>query len=264
MIIFQHIPKTGGSSLKKIIESQYHPLQIYRIYGVENREVNKSSDWYKQHYYKINPVRRLFLKCIMGHSAGGFIGADIRYHKAFSLLRDPVDRVLSLYYYGLSLHEDTEYKFARIIKDNDLSLDQIFQLEQEQTSINRNDPFSPFHEFYNGQIRAILRPVRHTLKWFDLTPGEKNNAYENEALEKALQLVHQHYVIGFQEKFQESINLFSSKFGWKRNIYVRENVTPDRKTVTELTEKFKSIIETYNSLDIKFYNILFAEFQARL
>ena len=259
-LIYQHIPKTGGSSLKKILESEYHRYQLLRIYDIENRQVNKNYHWYIDFYNNLNPVKRFFTRCIMGHSAGGFLGTNRNLQRAFALLRHPVDRVLSLYYYGLSLPDDVQYRFARIIKDRELSLPDIFNEYGKEQSQRSFDPFASFNEFFNGQIRAILRPKRHLLDWFRLAPNECDRAAEDEALQTALDLVEKHYVIGFQERFAESVNLFADEFGWKKDQYCRVNVTPERKSVAETPAELRQVIEEFNHLDIRFYEALYSRF----
>lgn len=263
-LVYQHIPKTGGSSLKKILETQYRSYQLLKIYDIENHRTNKDYRWYINYYNGLNPLKRIFTRCIMGHSAGGFVGANRDLQTAFALLRDPVDRVLSLYYYGLSLPDNVQYKFAREIKKRDLLLPDIFNEYGKEQSKRTFDPFSSFNEFFNGQIRAILRPKRHTLDWFRLSPNEHDKAAEEEALKTALDLVEQHYVIGFQEKFAESVNLFADRFGWQKDQFYRLNVTPERKSVDEIPVELRRAIEQFNQLDIRFYETLYQHFSGKV
>jgi len=262
MLIYQHTPKTGGSSLKLAIESQYDKSELLYIYDLENRVSKKDITWYQNYYHNISKRKKRRMKCILGHSAGGFVGVINKPLKAFSILRNPVDRALSLYYYGLSLPEDTRYKFARIIKDNNLKIEQIFG-EDLKKYVDINDPYSPFNEFFNGQIRSILRPKRHELKWFLCGPKEKDDSLEKEALEAAIKILDDYYTVGFQEHFEESMDLFSHEFGWKGNLYHRVNVTPKRLSVNEIPKDLRDVIADHNRLDFVLYETMYEKFKKK-
>lgn len=264
LYIYQHTPKTGGSSLKRAIESQYKKNELLYIYDIENRVTQKDFAWYQKYYDDLPNKKKQSLKCILGHSAGGFAGAVHQPFTVFTLLRDPVDRALSLYYYGISLPDDTIYKFARIIKKYNLTLEQIFS-DDLKNYIPADDPYSPFNEFFNGQIRSILRPLRHQLRWFENLSGDKNQVqYEQEALDAAFDLIERYYVIGFQEQFNDSIELFAHKFGWKGDLYHRINITTKRLLVNEITSGLKQKIIEHNQLDFALYQNAFAKFQDKI
>jgi len=258
-LIYQHTPKTGGSSLKLAIESNYKKKELMYIYDIEKKEARKDLTWYRNYYYGLSARKKRRIKCILGHSAAGFVGVIGEPFKAFTLLRDPVDRAISLYYYGLSLPDNTQYKFARMIKDNNLTLEQIFGEDLDKWT-DGNDPYSPFNEFFNGQIRSILRPRRHDLKWFLCGPKEHNESLEKETLRAALDILEKHYVVGFQEHFKESLDLFARRFGWKGELYHRVNVTPDRPSLEELSASLRDLIVAQNSLDSALYQTLHPRF----
>ncbi len=262
-LIYQHTPKTGGSSLKLAIESNYKKKELMYLYDVENREARKDLTWYRNYYCGLSARKKRRIKCILGHSAAGFVGVLDEPFKAFTLLRDPVDRAISLYYYGLSLPDSTQYMFARIIKDNNLTLEQIFGDDLNNWT-DGDDPFSPFNEFFNGQIRSILRPRRHELKWFLCGPKERNESLEEETLRAALDILDKHYVVGFQEHFKESLDLFARRFGWKNEPYRRVNVTPNRPSVEELSTSLRNLILAQNMLDSALYQTLHRRFSEEI
>ena len=259
ILIYQHTPKTGGSSLRKAIENQYKKSELLPIYGIELKNSRKDFLWYKNFYKNISVRKKFQLKCIMGHTAAGFVGNIKAPVRAFTILRDPVDRIISLYYYGLSLPENTSYGFAQLIKKKKITLEDIFS-DYLPDKLDLEDSFSPFNEFYNGQTRSLLRPVRHQLKWFDCHPFESCEQLEQEAMDTALKIMKTYYTVGFQEEFKKSLNLFSREFHWKGDYYFKVNVTPKRPLVNELSETLVERIKKYNALDIRLYSDAYKNF----
>src|SRR5690625_7753957 len=84
MLIFVHIPKTAGGSLISIISSQYNSHEIFRM-----------------GFPEVNTATRLNnnIKCVLGHT---FYGQheELGPHIYITMLRDPIDRVISHYYYA--------------------------------------------------------------------------------------------------------------------------------------------------------------------
>jgi hypothetical protein len=84
ILIFVHIPKTGGTSLANIIYRQYKPMEVHMVDNLSNDTTSK-----------INKN----IKCVLGHNVFGQykeLGPCIY----ITMLRDPIDRVISQYYYA--------------------------------------------------------------------------------------------------------------------------------------------------------------------
>src|SRR4029077_12394403 len=93
-LIFLHIPKTAGTTLNRIIEWQYSPLSIFTIdpYGIR-----ATSERLKT----FSEQRRRRLRMVRGHIFYGiheFLPQGATY---ITMLRDPVARTLSTYYFIL-------------------------------------------------------------------------------------------------------------------------------------------------------------------
>jgi len=93
-LIFLHIPKTGGTTLHSIIGRQYAPKVTFTILGFDLPQRIKE-------FLALPPEQREKIRLLKGHIPYGL-------HKHLSvpatyitILRDPVDRIISLYYYIL-------------------------------------------------------------------------------------------------------------------------------------------------------------------
>lgn len=96
MIFFCHIPKAGGETIKELIYRSYGYLNCFKI-GV---------DFFEPHsFFKVPRETLISKKAIVGHLttqdliANPYIGELISRNslKSFSVVRDPLDRVISEY-----------------------------------------------------------------------------------------------------------------------------------------------------------------------
>lgn len=210
LIIFMHIPKTGGLTLRKIIDQQYMKNEIYHISrGVD---VNKLKE-------RLNNGK---IKAVYGHNRFGI-------HKYFSnrlftyitLLRDPVERVISTYYYILERPQNRLHHLAKEV---------TFKQFVEES-------YSEFHIPVNNHQTRFLS-------------GQKQPD-----LEMALKNMQQHFqVVGITEQYNESLFLMKKHFGWKNIYYEKINQTSSRPKAADLPESLIQLIESKNELDLALYN----------
>ena len=93
LFIHLHIPKTGGTTLRDIIQRQYRAKKILMIPKLEESE---------NILKEISTSQINQLKLIQGHLKYGIHNHFHRSTKYFAIIRDPINRVLSTYYYVLS------------------------------------------------------------------------------------------------------------------------------------------------------------------
>jgi hypothetical protein len=99
-IIFLHLPKTGGTSLVQLLQKKYKIFTYYK-----NSSDEEQLNTINSHEYDI----------ITGHMDFNFIN-KIKYTKIFTIMRNPIQRCISLYYFvnkGIDLvnKELTLYEF---------------------------------------------------------------------------------------------------------------------------------------------------------
>jgi len=253
LLIFHHIPKTAGTSLRNIIENNYLPHEIVTTYGA-NR---KSVDWYKKFYNSLTIEEKASIRCIAAHTVHFIIPVLIEQQhpfQVFCLLRDPVDRIVSLYHFCKKIPYTKSGGGAQKgqkIRELNWKIEDIY-LNLGEGNENSSELHSIFKDFFNGQTRILLSPHvnTETLEYTRIS----QNFYEKQVKD----ILQKHYVVGVQEKFSESINLFAQKFGWKNLPNRRDNIGHYE---NKLSKDVIELIRSYNAIDTKLHTDYFKAIQ---
>src|SRR5687767_8851292 len=104
IVIFHHVPKTAGTSLRRVLEANYRRGELLTTYwgGAGRHELPPldAAD-YRRWYWALDSGQRERMRCVAAHNANCLIRVLDRPFRAFSLLRNPIDRVISLYNFRL-------------------------------------------------------------------------------------------------------------------------------------------------------------------
>ncbi len=243
VVIYHHIAKTGGTSLRKVVQANYKGNALLELYGPNRGSVA----WYEQYYRSLPPERKAAIRCIAAHSAHYIIPVLDRPFRVFTLLRDPVDRVISLYYFARTLAKKGRGKGAAIgqlLASWGWDLGDIYRHAEQGHITPQSHPL--LAPFFNGQTRAILGPH------FDVTtipflPGQP--AGLQVALEKARDILDAHYELGITEAYADSLRHFARVFGWQQVFVEHINRTRKRPPTHALDPQVIALIRAYNQLD---------------
>ena len=222
LFIHLHIPKTGGTTLRDIIQRQYRSEKILMIPKLEEsenilKEVSTS---------QINQ-----LKLIQGHLKYGIHNHFHRRAKYFAIIRDPINRVLSTYYYVLSQKNNPQ--------NLSTSNNQMTIYDYVLSGIN---PFliNGQTQLISGKTGDIDNPIIESEELFSLA---KENI-ENDFL-----------FLGITEMFDETILILKNMLGWHMPYYSIANRTKKKPNYDAVNPTIISFIKEHNQLDIKLYNI---------
>jgi hypothetical protein len=249
MLIFHHIGKNGGTSLRNIIKKNYPPNALLELYGPNRGSV----EWYRNYYHSLEPIQKTSIQCIAAHTAHFMIPVleELAHpFQVFCLLREPVDRVISWYHFALLVAETDNGgagQVGRMLKQHNWGIEDIY-LNLGGGAENDSEKHKLFRHFFNGQARTILAPHVATagLKYISEPP----KFYED----KLWAIMQQYYIVGTQEHFKASIKNFARQFGWQDLSYTKENVTKTKPKVSELPTDVIALIQTYNQLDTQLHN----------
>jgi hypothetical protein len=234
-LIFLHLPKSGGSTLQEIIVRQYMCGFGFRITGDRNQ---------LRAFRSLPEETRAKFDLVHGHVHFGihqWLPDPATY---ITMLRDPVDRVISHYYFVLN--HPTHYIY-KVIKERNLSL------KDYGTS-------KPTHEIDNDMVRWLTAKEHNEVKL-----GKVSRAMVEEA---KWNLANAISCFGLVDRFDESLACFQRTFGWKDVGYrERVNANPDRPPKAEIPQDTIDAIAEANRYDVELYEhakVLFGEQLARL
>jgi len=219
-VIFLHIRKTAGSTLNKIIEHQYKRTSIFSL--AEN-----SIDEFK----KLPATRREKIMVLKGHMHFGAHEFLPRPSIYITMLRDPVDRIISHYYMIIRSPNDVlhnEVVSRRMSLKDFVSSGLTGELENAQTKllsgVEEADAIGSFEQC------------------------------SNEMLEIAKKNLQEHFaVVGLSERFDESLILLKRAFGWGNIFYIKQHVGTNRPKTEDIPKEALNLIEKHNELDINLF-----------
>ncbi len=226
-VIFFHMLKTGGNTLKTIISRNYKPEEVFQITkkGFQTGPVD---------YFKSLPSeQRNKIKLFRGHQHFGmheYFDGETAY---FSLVREPISRLISFYNHINSL-------------PNPYFRDLIPQ-EERATFGDFVKNIDKYHDQgNNGQSKVIA--------------GE--NLPHEQLLEKAKSNIEKHFLfLGLTENFDESVILLKKKLNWGGIHYIKKKVSKKKVTKASITEEELKLARSLNQADIQLYEYAKEQFQ---
>lgn len=220
-MIFLHIPKTAGTTFLEILRREYQD-GFHRV--PEDRRLVDPI-----HYLRsLPPDQRRRITALTGHIPFG-VHRELGISRYVTFLRDPVERVVSTYYFILATASHPRREEVRKLTLAEFARYPGMAIDNGQT------------RFLSGTSeiggRAPSRPMDRT------------------DLERAFSNLQSHVVVaGVVERFDQSVRLVGRRFGWRLPIeYEVENATAGRPTVDELEEEQLQAIRVANALDIELY-----------
>lgn len=213
LLIHLHIPKTAGVTLRRIEDRQYPADAICTLPSEDaDRQVETQS---------FTAEQKQGIALVRGHFPFGVHEMFDRPGRYFTLLRDPVDRIISLYHYGQEGRSQWIYKLIR-----------------KQNMTLADFAASSFAQTNNHQTRLISG---------DLDGGP-------DSLGKAKQNLENHFVaVGVSERFDETLLLLQRLLGWNNVHYYRRNVTRNRPDRSMVDREVIRNIEQHNKLDVELH-----------
>lgn len=220
LLVFIHIPKTAGMTIRAIFYRQYRANEIYRIAWNFDRN-NPFVD-----FLNLSEERQDKIKVIFGHIPFGIHKYTQRSIHYFTLLRDPIERTISHYYH---IRKRPNHFYHRMALDMDIA---EFVVQ------------SRFREFDNGQVRQLTDAGRLPF-----------GACSEDLLAQAIFNLENHFCcVGLQERFDESVVLLRRTLGWRKPpLYRRRNVNRVRPRGETLSAETLGVIAAYNELDRRLY-----------
>jgi hypothetical protein len=248
LLAFVHIPRTGGGTLSSAISKNYAPQR-----GAGNFQ--KGPDETRKRLENIAGKPGQW-KAIGDHVPYGvyvrYLPGDTRY---ITVLRDPVDRVLSHYHFHARAGEgDRPGAGARKLR----AIWEMFLNNErlEREGGDREDPIvlDPDAEY------TLEEGLRRKIAIYDnfmtrfLWGGESlYGELPPAALERAKENLASFWFVGLSERLDDSIILLGRRLGVGLMPYWLRHVSQQRPSLDETAEELRALIAEHNALDVELY-----------
>ena len=219
-IVFLHIPKAAGSTLQAILRRTYRARPTVHFNGAPD-EIDIFSSLPEAHRHGVDVVA--------GHVHVGIHRLLRPGARQLTMLRHPVDRVVSHYHYVLRNPAHVEH---RHVAGAGLSLGRYV----ETTGSRMLD---------NDQVR-----------WLNETPHQDVpfGAVDRAMLDRARRALDDEIEgVGVAERFDDSLALYRRLFDWPDVPYTRVNVGERRPAADDIDPGVRRAILDRNALDLELY-----------
>ncbi len=242
-VIFLHIPKAAGSTIQNIIDREYSRYPSGSVYLFDGSDLERTISKFKD----MTENERNKIKILKGHMNYGFHKYFKNKCKYFTLLRDPVDRVISDFYY--ILEQPSHSRYQRVMKEK-MDLEDYLRSKMSVAMDNAQTRLLAGYLSGVGDVNEG-----------DIPFGECNTSMLDDA---KMNLRNGFAVVGLTERFDETLLMLQRTFGWRTPFYTKANVTKKRPRKKEVSEESLELITEYNHLDIQLYDYAATLFQEKI
>ena len=217
LLVFVHLRKTAGTTISHVMWRQFRRGEAVIINA-------PTVDLANETWNGMTPEHRGRIRCVRGHLPYRHDLFAPRATACFTVMRDPVERVVSEYYFNL---RNAEQRFHAALNREQITLDQFVNSELSG-------------EVHNAQTRMLA--------------GARAGGNPRELLNSALvNLRDRMALVGVSDRLDETLLLCRAIFGWRRLIYRRLNVNRWRPPLDAIAPATVAAIERANLLDRELY-----------
>ncbi|MCS3668061.1 hypothetical protein GGP77_002304 [Salinibacter ruber] len=241
--VYLHIPKCGGSTLNSILRGNFK--EENRFY-VDPSNISNS----RRRLAEWSDEEKRSIRLLHGHLSYGWhelLPQDATY---FTVVRDPVSRVVS------------HYNYVRFRTDHSHYLRET--VEEEDMSIAEYVTSGVCDEMNNGMVRLLagVEDIVQEPYGDSVLPYGTNDPA---LLERALENIDNHFVfVGLQEHFDESLLLLRDELDVDTITYSRQNTGSRHYEKRYPDDVDREAIHEYNELDIELYRRVRTRFEEAL
>jgi len=232
-LLFNHIPKTGGTTLRIIFNRVYGPD---RVFFIQSKNIGKSLDEFKN----LDKIQRSTFRVVSGHGAGLFAGMLIKPFR-ISILREPLSLFLSQYHY-LKKSPDSNF------------LKEVSELKSEEEYLE--------YAVAHGQDNLLTRYFSNSVQWL-ADPEIPIPNLEKEGtsmLEQAISNLRQYDALIDLSRFDKGVYALSRKLNWSKiPIYRPSNLTKKDNPVVPLSKDYMDQLRHVLRWDIALYEYFINE-----
>lgn len=211
-LIYLHIPKCAGSTMMQVLRANYGD----GFYRVQN-----GGGWRK--FGKLPQSKRSAITCLTGHAPWGLHEHLAQPYRYAVMLRDPVGRVASLYWFCRHFQAHRWHTYA-------------MRCTLAQFAVGR-----AFADLDNGITR-----------WLAGRADVGSLKIEQPLTDEDMRIATEHLrmaSVGFVRTFKQSVRNWSCEFGWQHTKAQRKQTL----NYPGLTKAERRVIAEYNRYDVALY-----------
>lgn len=219
-LLFLHLPKTAGSSFRRIIEKQYGPRAVWTIGDRTADDIDALVGL---------PASRLDrIRAIVGHIPYGLhrlLPWPVDY---VTILREPVDRVVSHFYYASRMETSPLHQ-------------EVLATGGDLAAYVTRAPSQAY--FNNGQTRLLG----------SADPKTAAPAGMPALIAAKRRLAEEFAFIGLTERLDDFVTALAAAYDWRRPKLRWHNRGSNRPPLAAIPAETRQTIERFNALDIDLY-----------
>jgi hypothetical protein len=220
-LLFLHIPKTAGSTLRRIIERRYGRRAVFSVGEATGADIDRLAGMTPQQLERI--------RAVVGHFPFGLHALLPDASTYVTLLREPADRIVSHFYYAARTSESPLFA----------------EIEATGRNLRRYVEEAPAAAWFNNGQTRLLGSIDPR----DAAPADRSTLDRAKA-----RLLSDFAIVGLAERFDESLARIAARFAWPPGTrYGSEKISTNRVPLSEVSAEDLAVIRTRNALDEELY-----------
>lgn len=219
--LFMHLPRAGGTSLSSVVWRQFGDAAFYDVYGLDPRDRIKE-------LFAMPREDRDHIACVSGHFMYGAHEAFDRTPRYITMLRDPVERLISSFHYMQTKPKNWLYQ-------------EIVGGKMTLWDFARS----------NGMVKYEVRNLQTRLLAAVQPPEEVGEQHGDLALER---LRKSFALVGVTERFDDFLLTARKLFGWQHILYYRKNAGKTKPPPEVIEPELREELRDLNRQDQRLYD----------